>query len=151
MTDRIHVQGQGGQVVALDLPLHPDVAKRLQRGALRRVKPDGTLYDEAERPLDAPNLPDSRPAINDVKAQWVGWAVKNGMGVDDAEAATKADLISLYGVGSDTTVGEVDEVQGQPANTDGTPVDVQPGGDAPAVIEPAETTNTEGEQPTDQQ
>ncbi|MGN8049553.1 hypothetical protein ACTJKO_07650 [Curtobacterium sp. 22159] len=98
MTGRIHVRGQGGQVVALDLPLHPDIAKRLERGQLRRVKPDGSLYEEHERPLDAPDLPENRPALSALKPAWVGWAVKNGMPVDEAERATKDDLIEKFGV-----------------------------------------------------
>lgn len=97
MTEQIHVQGSGGQIILLDLPLHPDVAKRLEKGLLRRVKADGSLYVEGERPVDVPDLPDSRPAVNDQKGRWVGWAVVNGMTVDDAEALTKTDLIERFG------------------------------------------------------
>jgi hypothetical protein len=107
VTGQIHVQGTGGQVVALDLPLHPDVAKRLERGQLRRVKSDGSLYAEHERPLDAPDLPDKRPALSALKPEWVGWAVKNGMAVDEAEALTKPDLIEKFGAKHD--VEETDE------------------------------------------
>jgi hypothetical protein len=40
------------------------------------------------------SLPTQRPALNANKPEWVGWAVKNGMSPDDAEALTKTDLIA---------------------------------------------------------
>lgn len=38
-----------------------------------------------------------RPAVADNKATWVDWAVSQGLDRDEAEAATKADLIDRYG------------------------------------------------------
>jgi len=113
MTDQpsptIHVLGEGGGIFELSLPLHETIADRLARGHLRRVHPDGSPYDEQDRPDGAPSLPTSRPALNAPKAEWIGWAVANGERPDDAEASTKADLIERHGL------------QGQPAVEDTVP------------------------------
>lgn len=75
---------------ALGLPLHEDIVSRLHKGHLRRVNKDGSDYVEAvER---------TRPAVNAAKAEWVSWAVHKGELPDDAEAATKTDLIEKYGL-----------------------------------------------------
>lgn len=101
MTDQpsptIHILGEGGGIFELSLPLHETIADRLARGHLRRVHPDGSPYVESERPDGAPGLPTSRPALNAAKAEWIGWAVVNGSTPDDAEAATKQDLIEKFG------------------------------------------------------
>lgn len=38
-----------------------------------------------------------KPAASDRKTDWVDWAVTQGADRDDAEAATKADLVEKYG------------------------------------------------------
>lgn len=38
-----------------------------------------------------------KPATSDRKADWVDWAVAQGADRDEAEAATKADLVEQYG------------------------------------------------------
>jgi hypothetical protein len=97
----VHILGEGGTVFELSLPLHETIEQRLASGHLRRVQPDGKPYVEGERPDGVPNLPESRPNVNAVKAEWVGWAVKQGLEPDEAEALTKTDLIERFGAGSE--------------------------------------------------
>lgn len=105
MADVIHVRSEGGVVIPMTLPLHPDIAKRLERGRIHRVHPDGTTWRETPTD-DVPSLPTERPALAASKAAWVGWAVANGMPSDDAEAATKSDLIDRFGTSPALTEGE---------------------------------------------
>ncbi|PJN24058.1 hypothetical protein [Kitasatospora sp. CB02891] len=96
MTDTIHVRGEGGTVIAMDLPLHEAIANRLATGQLQRVDADG-------RPLagdPAPDLPDKPPAQGAPKAAWIDWATAQGADPDEAEAMTKGDLIEKYGTGA---------------------------------------------------
>jgi len=97
MVDSIHVLGEGGAIFKMDLPLPEAIADRLTKGHLRQVNPDGSPIDESERPTGVPGTPDKRPTVNAPKADWVGWAVHEGMKPDDAEAATKQDLIEKFG------------------------------------------------------
>lgn len=71
-------------------PLHEAIADRLHKGHLVRVNADGSNWVEP-----APRV---RPALADRKVDWISWAVYRGMDPDDAEAATKTDLIELYGI-----------------------------------------------------
>ncbi|MCG6499458.1 hypothetical protein [Kitasatospora sp. A2-31] len=96
MPDTIHVRGEGGMVIAMDLPLPEPIAERLVKGQLTRVNEDGSPYVEA--PTEGvPSLPDKPPAKTDPKATWVGWAVANGADPDEADGMTKGDLIEAYG------------------------------------------------------
>ena len=113
MTDTVHILGEGGGIFELSLPLHETIAEKLAKGHLRRVQPDGTPYVEGDRPEGVPNLPESRPALNAVKAEWVGWAVVQGLKPDEAEALTKADLIERFGAGQEP------EGNGTPDGTEG--------------------------------
>ncbi|OZB88834.1 MAG: hypothetical protein B7X41_06040 [Microbacterium sp. 14-71-5] len=89
----IYVRGEGGAVFKLDLPLHESIAQRLHVGHLTRVaNADGDPYTG-----DNTGTVTSRPALNASKADWVSWAVTQGATPDDAEAATKTDLIEKYG------------------------------------------------------
>ena len=97
----IHILGEGGGVFELSLPLHETIADKLAKGHVRRVQPDGSPYVEGDRPDGVPSLPESRPAINAVKAEWVGWAVVQGLSPDEAEALTKTDLIERFGAGQE--------------------------------------------------
>jgi len=95
-TPHVFIRGEAGAVFKLDLPLSEPIQDRLLKGYLTRVADaDGSPYVEGGS--DIPTLPTERPAINAPKAQWVGWAVAQGMTPDDAEAATKQDLIEKYG------------------------------------------------------
>ena len=97
----VHILGEGGGVFELSLPLHETIADKFAKGHVRRVQPDGTPYVEGDRPDGVPSLPESRPAINAVKAEWVGWAVVQGLTPDEAEALTKTDLIERFGAGQE--------------------------------------------------
>jgi hypothetical protein len=97
----IHILGEGGGVFELSLPLHETIADKLAKGHVRRVQPDGSPYVEGDRPDGVPSLLESRPAINAVKAEWVGWAVVQGLSPDEAEALTKTDLIERFGAGQE--------------------------------------------------
>ena len=105
----VHILGEGGGVFEMSLPLHETIADKLAKGYLRRVQPDGTPYVEGDRPDGVPALPESRPAINAVKSEWVGWAVVQGLTPDEAEALTKTDLIERFGAGQETPVEPVIE------------------------------------------
>lgn len=96
MGDTIHVRGEGGVVIEMALPLHEAIADRLTKGHLLRVNPDGSDY--AGDDDSVPGLPTEKPPVSALKPEWVGWAVAQGMKPDDAEAATKQDLIEKYGV-----------------------------------------------------
>lgn len=88
-TGSVHILGEGGTIFEMALPLSEPIADRLEKGYLKRVNADGTPFEEAEK---------VRPAVNEPKKAWVGWAVHKGMTPDDAEAATKTDLIEKFGV-----------------------------------------------------
>jgi len=118
----VFILGEGGGVFELSLPLHETIADKLAKGHVRRVQPDGTPYVEGDRPDGMPGLPESRPAINAVKAEWVGWAVVQGLTPDEAEALTKTDLIERFGAGQETPTDP--------------PVDPETGTAAPEGTEP---------------
>lgn len=88
MAETIHVVEGEGAVIEMALPLHEAIADRLTKGYIRRVHPDGTPWT-GENPVE-------RPALVARKADWVGYAVAQGMDPDDAEALTKQDLIDKY-------------------------------------------------------
>jgi hypothetical protein len=96
--EHIHVRGEGGTIFRLALPLHESISDRLARGHLVRVTEDGEPWTGDTAP-SVPAPPSERPAQAAPKAEWVGWAVAQGALPDDAEAATKADLIEQYGKG----------------------------------------------------
>lgn len=52
---------------------------------------------------DEPPAPAGPPAKSAAKAEWVAWAVVQGADQAEAEKATKDDLISAYGGGSDAS------------------------------------------------
>jgi len=91
MAETIYVRGEGGQIIAMDLPLPEHLEERLTSGRIRRVHEDGKPYREDEDATPA------RPADSAVKGLWVGWAVAQGATPDAAEAMTKQDLIDTYG------------------------------------------------------
>ena len=86
----IYLVGEGGgRARPHKLPLPDGVAQRLEKGVIRRVNEDGSPW--------VPPEPLKRPADTAAKPQWVAWAVHNGADPDDADAATKNDLIEKYG------------------------------------------------------
>jgi hypothetical protein len=103
MADSVYILGEGGGVWKMDLPLPEAIADRLTKGYLHEVNADGSpVGDNGGVSVSA--QPIERPAINASKATWVGWAVHEGMTPDDAEAATKTDLIEKFGATSPATV-----------------------------------------------
>ena len=94
-----HFTEAAGHIVEMDLPLPEHMQDRVTKGYLRRVNADGTPWrEEPESDEDGGDLTEgsSRPPVNASKADWVGYAVRVlGMDPDDAEAATKQDLIDL--------------------------------------------------------
>ncbi|WP_405019556.1 hypothetical protein OHV05_24470 [Kitasatospora sp. NBC_00070] len=102
MTETIHVRGEGGMVIAMDLPLPEEIALRLTKGALTQVNADGSPLHIASTPEPGiPAAPDKAPPQAAPKAEWIGWAVANGADPEEAEALTKADLIDQYGAAAE--------------------------------------------------
>jgi hypothetical protein len=95
MPESVWVKGEGGSVIKMDLPLPEPIQERLQKGYLRQV-------DENGNPIST--TAPARPAVNASKAEWVGWAVHESkrrgdpITPDQAEAATKQDLIEKFGI-----------------------------------------------------
>lgn len=115
-TPHVFVRGEGGSIFKLDLPLHESIEDRLAKGYLTRVaNADGDPYvPEPEAPVVAAP-PSERPALDAPKADWVGWAVVNGMTPDDAEALTAQDLIEKFGVPAAHPVPPAPPVPPKPA------------------------------------
>ncbi|MCY0961567.1 hypothetical protein [Streptomyces sp. H27-H5] len=105
MVETIHVRGEGGAVIAMDLPLPEAIAERYASGLLVRVNADGSPHTPTREPADVDpgpgtgdgTAPDpSRPAVNAPKADWIAHVVRRGLlSADDAANYTKADLIDL--------------------------------------------------------
>ncbi|MFD3929538.1 hypothetical protein [Streptomyces sp. NPDC058614] len=103
MAETIHVRGEGGAVIAMDLPLPEGIAERYELGLLQRVHADGTPYhsepaapseDGGGSDLTAGKSP--RPGVNASKAEWIAYVVGQGhLSAEDAANLTKADLIEL--------------------------------------------------------
>ncbi len=100
MPETIHVRGEGGMVIAMDLPLPEPIEQRLVKGQIQRVNRDGTPYVGKADP-EVPAPPDRAPAKAAPKAEWVGWAVASGADPEAAEALSKNDLIEKYGAAAE--------------------------------------------------
>ena len=92
----IFIRGEGGGIHKLDLPLHEAIAGRMRSGHIQRVNEDGSPIVVGDGESSVPGLVDAVPAKSAVKADWVSWAVRCGADPDDAQAATKQDLIDFY-------------------------------------------------------
>lgn len=102
MDEIIHVRGEGGAIFPMEPSRIPkEIAQRIAKGYLKRVNADGSPYVEPVTEQDGSDLTNgvpARPAQNATKADWVSYAVNAlGMEPDDAESATKQDLIDLAG------------------------------------------------------
>lgn len=114
MPQTVHIRGEGGQVIAMDLPLPEAIQQRLDLGALRRVNEDGTPYTgtvnidgspyqgtprtgaDDETAGDLGRTPSGRPAVNASKSEWIAYTVAQGqLSADDAANYTKQDLIDM--------------------------------------------------------
>jgi hypothetical protein len=91
--ETIYLRG-AGVVWTFTAPLSAEIEKQLVRQELVRVNEDGTPWVEPETG-EVPEV--KRPAKSALKAEWVGYAVSQGMSVDDADAATRDDLIERFG------------------------------------------------------
>lgn len=89
-------RGAGGAVLELALPLSENMRNQEIRGELRRVNEDGTPY-EAHGAMDLTAGTFRVPGVNAPKNEWVGYAVSQGMSVDDADGMTKNDLVERFG------------------------------------------------------
>lgn len=135
----IHVRGEGGQIIKMDLPLPESIQDRLTKGLIRRVNADGSPY-AGQAPAPEPDVHVTgsaaasseltegrtpRPAANARKAEWVGWAVGvHGMDPEDADAMTKGDLMELPELPKQPVVPELPSVQTpdtSPVGGDGRP------------------------------
>ena len=103
MAETIHVRGEGGAIIAMDLPLPEGIAERFESGLLTRVHSDGTPFHaepeaasgaNGDSDLTAGRTP--RPGVNASKAEWIAYVVGQGhLSAEDAANLTKADLIEL--------------------------------------------------------
>ncbi|WP_327724366.1 hypothetical protein [Streptomyces europaeiscabiei] len=107
MPETIYVRGEGGAIIAMDLPLPEAIQERFDRGQLVRVHSDGSPYYSAQAPT-ATATPASdqgsaltegivpRPGTRAGKDDWVLWAMAvHAIPETDAEAMTKAQLQEL--------------------------------------------------------
>jgi hypothetical protein len=92
--ETIHVKGEGGMVIAMDLPLPDHIEHRLRGGLLRRVNEDGSPYTGPDD--GAPAAPTEAPKASASKQAWVEWAVACGADPEEASGMTRADLTEKY-------------------------------------------------------
>ena len=112
-----HIRGEGGDVIAFQLPLPEGIPSRLRSGALMRVNPDGSPYTAPPVPVDAPAAslaeyqaaqaekaapvaeePLERPAGNARKAAWVAYAHSTGrITLAAAEDLSRDELVARFG------------------------------------------------------
>jgi hypothetical protein len=137
----IHVRGEGGQIIKMDLPLPESIQDRLTKGLIRRVNADGSPY-ASQAPAPDPDVHVTgsaaassaqtegrtpRPAATARKAEWVGWAVGvHGMDPEDADAMKKQDLMDLPELPTQPVVAELPSVQTPdttPVGGDGRPAE----------------------------
>jgi hypothetical protein len=93
---QLHLRGESGAVLYFDRDALPEgVGKRIARGDLVEVTPDGVPQaDEPEDtpPPDAPPLP-KRSANRDT---WISFALSQGMDREEANSLTKNELITRF-------------------------------------------------------
>jgi hypothetical protein len=80
-----------GLVLDLHLPLNENMHHQLTRGELVRCNPDGSTLT-----VEQGGGPVPKPPANAAKAAWVGYAVSQGMDVNDADALTRNDLVEKF-------------------------------------------------------
>lgn len=78
---------EGGAEITLDLPLSKVFAEQLRRHELVQLDAEGDGEPETVQ----------QPGKGEAKGRWEEFAVSRGATVADAKAASKADLIELYG------------------------------------------------------
>ncbi|MFH9728311.1 hypothetical protein ACH4M4_35935 [Streptomyces sp. NPDC017254] len=100
MAETIYVRGEGGAVIAMDLPLPESIQERYDGGLIQRVHSDGSPWASAaaarEPAADTPTDGLPRPGATARKPEWVAWAVAvHAMSPEDADALTLAQLKEL--------------------------------------------------------
>ncbi|GAA3854238.1 hypothetical protein GCM10023084_05540 [Streptomyces lacrimifluminis] len=103
MAETIYVRGEGGAIIAMDLPLPEAIQERFDRGLIQRVNEDGTPYAVAPAPKPKPAKGSvlteglvPRPGFRAGKDDWVLWAMAvHALPEADAQAMTKAQLQEL--------------------------------------------------------
>ena len=115
MAESIYVRGEGGSIILMGLPLHPEIQKRFDVGLIVRVCRDGSPWtDKPERPLHVETDEEAKaredaedqqrpigpvkPAQNASKAQWQDYAkLSSDVDHDELEGMTKAELVKRFG------------------------------------------------------
>ncbi len=104
-----HASGQPWPVAGEITELDDWEAEHLIRGGMARhagdvppepeVEPQETEVAAETEPEPAPSgeVPTSAPKAIQAKADWVAWAVVNGLPEDDANQLTKAELMERFG------------------------------------------------------
>ncbi|MFC8124660.1 hypothetical protein [Streptomyces sp. NPDC057302] len=105
MAETIYVRGEGGAILAMDLPLPEGIEQRVEAGLIRRVNADGSPHTAAggstrgESGGSGSALTQGvspRPAKSAPKSEWVAWAAAvHGYSTQDADALSKAALQEL--------------------------------------------------------
>lgn len=99
----IHFRGENGAAMYFDGPVPESIARRIARGDLPRINPDGTPWEDpgpgddsepppAELPPDAPPL----PSVQENRPVWTEFAISQGMDRAEANSLTKAQLIEAF-------------------------------------------------------
>jgi len=78
---------RGGMARPVDAPVEPEVP----------AGPEVPEEPLPEEPAPSGEIPVAPPKAIQPKADWVAWAVVNGLPEDDANALTKAELMEQYG------------------------------------------------------
>lgn len=115
MAETVLMRGEGGSVIAMDLPLPHEIQERVNAGLIVRVNKDGSLWsdkpakpphvetdEEAKAREDAEDLERPigpvKPAQNASKAQWQDYAkLSSDVDHDEIESMTKAQLVERFG------------------------------------------------------
>lgn len=95
----LYLMGSGGAVFSYEDPLPEHIRKQWEKGDLTQVDEDGTPYEEQPWEADEDDEgeePARRPNTSSSKAEWVAYAVSQGMPEDEAEAMTRAALIEQF-------------------------------------------------------
>lgn len=100
MAETIYVRGEGGAVIAMDLPLPESIQERYDRGLLQRVHAGGAPWtpDAAAQTPASDTTSDGpvRPGATARKPEWAAWAVTvHAMSPEEADALTLAQLKEL--------------------------------------------------------
>jgi hypothetical protein len=90
----IFVRSSGGHVAEREIPA-PGSKREAELNALADA-PETDWRREADPLADEPPAEPMRPAKSASKADWVAYAVSQGATEDDANAATRDELATLY-------------------------------------------------------